>query len=195
MSNQTLFGGLLIVAALLTASSSADAHLLLEEGASRSAGFWHPFTGIDHLLAMLTVGMWAAQQGGSRIWQLPVAFLSMMLLGGYAGYGGMALPAAETGVAGSVMVLGLLLCFAVRLPVSASLLLVGFFAVFHGYVHGAETPQEASAAEYAGGILLATALLHGLGIVTGLSLRGLHLEKALRIGGIAIGVAGGWLWM
>ncbi|MGR9052741.1 MAG: HupE/UreJ family protein [Gammaproteobacteria bacterium] len=193
MSNKYLAGGLATLAALFTAPC-AEAHLI-SEGASWSAGFIHPFVGVDHLLAMLAVGLWAAQQGGGRLWQLPAAFLSMMMLGAYAGQGAMALPSVETGIAGSLLVLGLMLVFAVRLPMAPSLSVVGFFALFHGYAHGTEMPQGMAIVGYAGGFVSATALLHGLGIVSGLSVRRGHYRDLLRLSGLAIGVTGGLLWI
>lgn len=187
--------GLLIAALTLFIAPAVQAHTLIAEETSWSAGLMHPLLGVDHLLAMLAVGLWAAQQGGNRLWQLPLAFLSMMMFGAFVGQSGVTLPYIEAGIASSLLVLGLMLTFAIRLSILPSLLMVGFFALFHGYAHGAEMPQTLAVIEYALGFLLATAALHGLGIVSGLLVRGMQYEKLLRIGGIFIGVTGGWLWI
>ena len=167
----------------------------MTEEASWFAGFIHPFLGLDHVLAMLAVGLWAAQQGGSRLWQLPVAFLSMMMLGAMLGQAGLSLPLVEAGIASSLLVLGLMLMFAIRLSIVPNMLMVGSFAIFHGYAHGAEMPQTLALIGYALGFMLATGILHGMGIALGLAIRGAHNEKLLRLGGIAIGLTGAWLWI
>ena len=194
MSNKYILGVLITTFSLLI-TPSVQAHALIGEETSWLAGFTHPFLGLDHLLAMLSVGLWAAQQGGNRLWQLPLAFLSMMLLGALLGQTGFTLPSVEAGIAGSLLVLGLMLTFAIRLTILPSLLMVGLFAVFHGYAHGTEMPQTLTMIEYALGFMLATGTLHGLGIGLGLLARGVQSEKILRMGGIAIGLTGVWLWI
>ena len=194
MSNKYV-RGVLIAALSLLITPVVQAHQLITEEASWFAGFIHPFLGIDHLLAMLAVGLWAAQQGGNRLWQLPVAFMSMMVLGAMLGQTGFTLPQEEAGIASSLLVLGLMLMFAIRLTSVSSMLLVGLFSVFHGYAHGAEMPQTLALIDYALGFILATSILHGLGIALGLLIRGMQSEKLLRIGGIAIGLTGAWLWI
>ena len=146
------------------AASSVFAHpghgdSLLTASMSFSAGFHHPFSGLDHLLAMLAVGLWAAQNKRSALWVLPLLFPLMMLVGALLAFAGLVVPGAETGIAASVAVLGLLIAFAVRLPLSASSALVSLFALFHGYAHGTELPHGSSAAMYGLGFVLATALL------------------------------------
>ena len=152
------------------------------------AGLAHPVGGLDHLLAMVAVGLWAAQQGGRALWAVPAAFVSMLLVGGLLGMAGIALPLVETGIVGSVILFGGLLLGAARLPVQAGMALVGVFALFHGYAHGAEMPQAASALTYALGFVLATALLHISGALAGLAARA--QLWALRAGGAAITGAG-----
>jgi urease accessory protein len=186
MSNKYV-RGVLIAALSLLITPVVQAHQLITEEASWFAGFIHPFLGIDHLLAMLAVG--------NRLWQLPVAFMSMMVLGAMLGQTGFTLPQEEAGIASSLLVLGLLLMFAIRLTSVSSMLLVGLFSVFHGYAHGAEMPQTLALIDYALGFILATSILHGLGIALGLLIRGMQSEKLLRIGGIAIGLTGAWLWI
>lgn len=173
-------------------SPAAYAHLLSDQGHTWFIGFLHPLLGIDHLLAMLAVGLWAAQQGSNRLWQLPVAFLGMMILGSTAGTTWL-LPSVETGILSSLLVLGLMLMLAIRLPAMLDLLIVGFFALFHGYAHAAEMPQRLPVASYSGGFLFATTILLAMGVVSGLWLRNRHYYAMLRIGGLAIGITGGWL--
>jgi urease accessory protein len=131
---------------------------------SLSAGFAHPFSGFDHLLAMLAVGIWAAQHKRAALWVLPLVFPLMMALGALIGVAGMRLPGMEAGIAGSVAVLGLLIAFAVRMPVWAAAAVVSLFALMHGYAHGAELPQGALPVLYGAGFVAATILLHLIGI-------------------------------
>ncbi len=194
MSNKSILGVLMATVTLFI-TPAVQAHALMSEATSWFAGFAHPLLGSDHLLAMLAVGLWAAQQGGSRLWQLPIAFLSMMLLGAMLGQAGLSLPLVEAGIASSLLVLGLMLTFAIRLSIVPSMLIVGLFAVFHGYAHGAEMPLTLAVIDYALGFMLATAVLHGLGIALGLLARNVQNEKLLRVGGIAIGLTGAWLWI
>ncbi len=159
---------LLTVFAALFLTNVAQAHIISAQGAGFGAGYAHPFTGIDHMLAMVAVGLWAAQLGGRARWVVPLAFMGAMVVGSGLALAGIAMPMVETGIASSVLVLGLLIAFAARLPVAVSAILVGAFAVFHGHAHGNELPQAASEALYGLGFLLATGMLHvtGLGIGT-----------------------------
>ncbi len=149
------------------------------------AGFVHPFMGLDHLLAMLAVGLWAAQLGGRWAWAVPLAFVSAMAGGGALGIAGMSLPLVEPAIAVSVLVLGLLIAARVRLRASG-LALVGVFALFHGAAHGIEMPPQASRLVYSGGFILATALLHAAGA-------GLGLLPRARLAGAPVALAGAWL--
>lgn len=156
-------------------------------------GFAHPLGGLDHLLAMLAVGLWAAQAGGRALWAVPATFLGVMAAGGGLALAGVALPAVELGIAGSVLAFGLLVAFAARLPLAAGVALTGAFALFHGYAHGAEMAAGASAAAYGAGFLVATALLHGAGVLAG-QLGRVRLGGALvRLGGAAMAAAGALL--
>jgi urease accessory protein len=146
---------------LAAASGTAFAHPG-HESASFITGFAHPFGGLDHLLAMLAVGLYAARQSGTAWRALPAGFVLAMLAGAGLGAAGIALPAVETGIAASVLVLGLLIALAARLALGAALPLVAAFAVFHGHAHHAEM-GGASLATYVAGFVLATALLHGIG--------------------------------
>ncbi|MDX1725847.1 MAG: HupE/UreJ family protein [Pseudomonas sp.] len=156
------------------------------------AGLAHPVFGLDHLLAMLAVGLWAAQQTGAARWALPLTFVVSMLLGGLFGFAGMQIPLMETGIAGSVLAFGLLVAVAVRLPMSLSLGLTALFALTHGVAHGLELPALASPWGYAGGFVIATAALHASGY---LMVRLLPQAAAplVRLTGAASAVTGVWL--
>ncbi|WP_394560722.1 HupE/UreJ family protein [Aquipseudomonas alcaligenes] len=156
------------------------------------AGVAHPITGLDHLLAMLAVGLWAAQQSGTARWALPLTFVGSMLLGGLLGFAGVEIPLMETGIAGSVLAFGLLVAVAARLPMALSVGLTALFALTHGVAHGLELPDLASPWGYAAGFVAATAALHGLGYVV---VRYLPRAAAplVRIAGAAGAGAGVWL--
>jgi urease accessory protein len=145
----------------------AQAHVLGVHGAGFTAGLAHPFLGADHLLAMIAVGLWAGQMGGRALWGVPLAFVAMMVLGALLALAGIPLPVVQTGIATSLLVLGLLVGITARLPAAASMLLVGAFAVFHGHAHASELPQALSPALYGLGFVIATALLHAVGVWLG----------------------------
>lgn len=154
-------------------------------------GVTHPLTGADHLAAMLAIGLWAAVLGGRAIWALPLAFMAALAMGGAAGHAfGTVLPGVEPGILASVMVLGAVTALALRVPPLAALVAVAGFGLVHGLAHGAESP--ANFAPYAAGFVLASAALHGLGLLLGRSLwlaRGLGALTALA--GVALAVGGG----
>jgi urease accessory protein len=127
----------------------------------------HPVGALDHVLAMIAVGLYAALLGGRALWLVPASFIGMTAIGGALGIAGLGPPHTEIGIALSVIVLGLAVALRLSLPTRAAMALVGVFAVFHGYAHGAEMPPDASGLRYAAGFLLATALLHGAGIALG----------------------------
>jgi len=188
--------GALTIAVL--AAGAACAHpghpdSMMTASMSFNSGFSHPFSGIDHLLAMLAVGLWAAQSKRSAMWVLPLAFPLMMVVGALLAFAGLAFPAAETGIAASVAVLGLLIAFAVKMPLWASTVVVSLFAMFHGYAHGSELPHGSSAAMYGLGFVLATALLHAAGLGIGLFAGKNMADKVVRIGGIGIAAVGAYL--
>ncbi len=159
-------------------------------GAGFLTGFLHPLGGLDHVLAMLAVGMWGAQLGKPAIWVLPVAFPQVMALGGVAGILGLPLIGIELGVTVSVLVLGSMIALDRRPPLWAAFLIVSFFAVFHGYAHGAELPGKTGAVAYSAGFVSATGLIHLTGIGIGLVVKLPHGAKALRAGGGTIAAAG-----
>jgi urease accessory protein len=170
---------------------SAFAHAAGEAaGAGFVTGFLHPLSGIDHVLAMLAVGMWGAQLGNPAIWALPVAFPMVMAWGGVAGILGVPLPAVELGITISVIVLGSMIALDQRPPVWGAAVIVAFFAIFHGYAHGTELPGQTSAVAYSAGFVVATGLIHLSGIGIGFATKLPHGTGILRVGGGAIAVAG-----
>ena len=138
------------------------------EGAGMVAGFLHPLGGVDHIIAMVAVGLLAARLGGRALWLVPASFVGAMAVAGLAGMAGAQLPYVETGIALSVVVLSAVAVFGVAMPVAVAMGLVACFAVFHGYAHGIEMPETASGLAYGAGFVVATTLLHGVGIGLGL---------------------------
>ena len=181
-------------AVLAALPNAALAHTFGAHDAGLVHGFLHPVGGWDHLLAMVAVGLWAAQRGGKALWALPTAFVGAMIGGGLLGLAGIGLPQVELGIVLSVVALGALIALQSRLPLLASAGVVALFAVFHGQAHGAEMPEAAQPLLYGLGFALSTALLHGAGIGAALSLRRLvdggKSALALRGTGAAVGLAG-----
>jgi urease accessory protein len=128
------------------------------------AGLMHPLTGLDHLLAMVAVGLWAGLVGGRARWAYPLAFVAMMIAAGLWGMSGSSLPGVETGIAVSVVILGLAIALKAAPPLAAGTAACAIFAIFHGHAHGAELPEGASSLGYAAGFVLSTAALHGVGL-------------------------------
>ncbi|MFC7737282.1 HupE/UreJ family protein [Roseomonas sp. GCM10028921] len=178
----------LVLAALLL-PLPALAHTGVEHGAGLAAGLAHPLGGADHLMAMVAVGLWAGLLGARAAWALPAAFLTALALGAGLGAGlgaaGGAMPAVEAGVAASIIALGALAALALRPPLAVSLALASLFGLLHGYPHGAEMPEGASPFLYAAGFLVATAGLHGLGLLCG-AWRAPHVRILARSAGFAI---------
>ena len=158
------------IAITLLIPSVASAHT----GIGDPNGFWHglghPIGGLDHILAMLGVGLWAAQIGGKALWIVPSAFMLAMASSSVLGHFGLPLLGVEQGILVSDFVLGLLLLFAARLPLAVSAGIVAILAIFHGYAHGAEMPSTASGLAYGFGFILSTATLHLAGIGMGLAI-------------------------
>lgn len=175
------------------AAGPAEAHLLGLHGAGFAAGFGHPLLGLDHLIAMFAVGLWAAQQGGRAQWAVPAGFVVAMTAGGalgMLGIGGSGLPYVETGIAASVLLLGVLVLGRAVMPVAAGAAVVALFALLHGHAHGTELPLAASPAAYAAGFVLATSLIHVAGVFTGRVIRGVGEGALLRLAGGAIAASG-----
>jgi urease accessory protein len=161
---------LAIAGLAMLAATAAQAHTGVGDTGGFVHGFAHPISGIDHVLAMVAVGLLAAQLGGRALWMVPASFVSMMVVGGVLGVIGIGLPFVEIGIGLSVVVLGLAIAVGLHLPTVAAMALVGFFAVFHGHAHGAEMPETASGFAYGVGFILATAALHAAGIGLGLGI-------------------------
>lgn len=153
--------------ALLAGAAPAFAHLDPVAHGSFAAGFSHPVFGLDHVLAMVAVGLWAALLGGRSAWMVPTAFVGTMMLGFAAALAGLALPFVEPVIAASVVVTGLLTLAALQVPAAAGMAMVGFFAFFHGHAHGGEL-GDAGALAFCAGFAAATALLHAAGVGIGL---------------------------
>jgi urease accessory protein len=180
-----------IAAPLILLASVSPAFAHTGHGASGFVhGFAHPLGGIDHALAMVAVGLYAAMIGGRALWLIPAAFLGAMAIGGVMGMTSYGLPYAEIGISASVIVLGLGVALRMSLPTLAAMAVAGLFAIFHGHAHGAEMPQNLSGYEYAAGFLLATALLHALGIAAGLTAGRLGGWRIAQTAGAAMAVAG-----
>jgi len=175
---------LLALSLLVVLPNLAEAHILLGTSHGFTAGFLHPLTGWDHLLAMFAVGLWAAQHRGRSLWLIPLSFVSVMLLGGILGLAGVSVPGAELAIAISVLILGGLVATMTQFRPTLSVAVVGLFAIFHGYAHGHEMPAAAAALPFSVGFVLATALLHGLGLAAGLVLQ--EKPRVLRWAGAAI---------
>lgn len=154
------------------------------------SGFKHPITGLDHFAAMFAVGLWGAFLGGRAMWMLPVVFPVVMAFGGALGVLGVPLPAVETGVAVSGVILGLMVACAIKPPLWLAAVIVGVFAIFHGHAHGTELPEAANALAYAVGFVICTGLLHLAGIATGLLVRWPWGRITVRAGGVAIALVG-----
>jgi urease accessory protein len=154
-----------------------------------AAGAAHPFTGADHLLAMLAVGLWAAQLGGRARWALPAAFTGVLAAGAALGAAGLRPPGAEFFLGATVLGLGLLVALAARWRPAAAAALVGAFALVHGAAHGAAWPAGAAAAAHGAGFVLATLALHGLGLLAGLGLARTARGGWVRAAGAAIAAA------
>jgi urease accessory protein len=156
------------------------------------AGISHPLGGLDHLLAMLAVGLWAAQQQGAARWALPCTFVGTLLIGGMLGFEGMNLPALESGIAASVLALGLAVALAVRPPLAMAVGATALFALFHGVAHGLELPEMSSPWTYAMGFVAGTAALHAAGYAV---VRVLPQAAAplVRLAGAASAMTGAWL--
>lgn len=185
---------LVFVLLTLLIPSFAHAHIGAAAASGWVHGLSHPFSGLDHVCAMIAVGLWAAQMGGRALWRVPLAFVSVMMLGGLLGMAAISVPFIEAGIVMSLLVLGVLIAAAVRLPLPMSIAIVGVFAVFHGYTHGAEVPQSISSLGYAAGFMLATALLHLSGMGVALLLKRLERAMLLRAAGGAVAVCGGYFF-
>jgi len=188
--------GLAFIVLLLASSSlvlvpqAVAAHILQGAQGGFGSGFAHPLTGPDHFLAMFAVGLWGAQMGGRQVWTLPVTFPLIMVIGGIFGMAGVPLPGVEVGIALSIIALGLAIALAWHPQEWVALGLIAYFALCHGYAHGAELPLSTDPADYAIGFVLATGTIHLLGIGVGLGLNKLASGQVSRGLGALIGIGG-----
>ena len=175
-------------ATAILAPAVAFAHTGVGDTSGFVHGFGHPISGLDHILAMVMVGIFAWQLGGRALWLVPTTFVLIMAVGGALGIAGIGVPFVEIGIALSVVVLGAIVAFNVKAPVAAAMGLVGLFAIFHGHAHGAEIPEDAGGVAYAAGFMIATALLHLAGITAGFLIG----RAGEHYGSLVVRVAGGF---
>jgi urease accessory protein len=192
---KTILRSLLISAIfLLLTGAGASAHVIPGDVHGFGSGFAHPLLGFDHILAMVAVGLWAAQLGGRARWLVPASFVGVMALGGALAMAGLRVPFTEEGIMLSLLVFGVLIAVAARFPLAASMAIVGLFAFFHGHSHGTEMPANAVGYAYGAGFVLATALLHAMGVAIGSSAQQFVKLPVVRLAGAAVAVAGICLW-
>ncbi len=183
-------GAALLGAATMLLATPALAHTGQGVAGGFATGFLHPLTGPDHIVAMVAVGMWGAFLGAPAIWLLPIVFPLVMSFGGVLGVLGVPIPGVEIGIALSAIGLGAMVAFAARPPLWVAAVLVGSFAIFHGYAHGAELPGATNPLAYGIGFVVATGLLHLCGITFGLLVRWPLGERVVRATGGLIACAG-----
>ena len=184
------FQSLALAVTLIAYASVTSAHEATGISGGFASGFMHPILGWEHVVAMVAVGLWGAFLGKPAIWVLPVVFPLVMAFGGALGVMGVPIPAVETGIAASAVVLGCMVAFAVRPPIWVAAVIVGAFAVFHGHAHGTELPNAVSPLAYSIGFVFSTGLLHLGGIAFGLLVRWPAGKIAVQAGGGLIALAG-----
>lgn len=181
--------------------TAALAHTGHGEASGFVHGFMHPVGGLDHILAMVAVGVFAYVLGGKALWLVPLSFVLMMAVGFLLGLGQVDVPFVELGIALSSVVIGAAAAWGRPMPVAAAMSLVGVFAIFHGHAHGAEMPVDTSGLEYAAGFIVATALLHAAGIAAAMGVAKLVGKYGKPVAQVAgglfalggVGVLAGWL--
>jgi len=189
MSNFRMRNCLMCIA-LLCSAQAAQAHVEFGKASGFISGVSHPISGLDHIVAMIAVGLWGAQLGPPALWLLPVTFPIVMAFGGLLGLLGIPLPGVEFGIAMSAVLLGAAVLLVIRPPLAVAAILVGFFAIFHGYAHGAELPAGESGLLYSLGFVVATGCLHAVGIAIGILYRWPWGEVLVRTAGGAVAVVG-----
>jgi len=180
----------MMLALMFVLVARLEAHVQSGQAAGFLTGLKHPISGLDHVLAMIAVGLWGAQLGSPAVWMLPVAFPMMMAFGGFMGLVGLPLPGVEIGIALSAILLGSVVARESRPSLGVAVLLVAFFAIFHGHAHGTELPKGQSGLTYSLGFVMATGCLHGVGIAIGLIHRWPAGKAALRAAGAFVALAG-----
>ena len=192
MASRLIKSWLATTPAILT-PAVAFAHTGVGNTSGLVHGFGHPISGLDHVLAMVMVGVFAWQLGGRALWLVPTTFVAVMAVAGALGIAGIGVPFVEIGIAVSVVVFGAVVAFDLKAPTVAVMGVVGLFAVFHGHAHGAEIPEDTGGVTYAAGFMIATALLHLAGISAGFLIgkAGEHYGSlAARLAGGSVTVAG-----
>jgi urease accessory protein len=192
MNRNSQYPAVLLAAALgmLAVAPGAQGHLVPGEAIGFVSGLKHPISGLDHIIAMVSVGLWGAQLGAPAIWLLPVTFPLIMAVGGFLGLIGVPLPGTEIGIALSGILLGAVVLLEWRPRLYWAAALVGLFGLYHGHAHGAELPPGQDALLYSLGFILATGFLHLTGITIGLIHRWQWGENMLRMAGGAVGACG-----
>jgi len=180
----------LLSSLILAIATPAFAHSGERGAGGFISGLAHPVLGPDHVIAMVAVGMWGVFLGPPALWLLPIIFPLVMAFGGVLGIVGVPLPAVETGITASAIVLGLMVALAARPPLWIAAVLVGAFAIFHGYAHGKELPDDANALAFSAGFVIATGALHLIGIAFGLLGHWPAGRLVVRVAGGAIALAG-----
>jgi len=175
---------------LLNGAPNALAHVQQGQAEGFLTGLRHPVSGLDHMLAMISVGLWGAQLGPPALWLLPVTFPLVMAVGGFFGLVGVPVPFVEAGVAASALLLGAMVAFEVKPKLALAALLVAVFAIFHGHAHGTELPQGQSGLTYSMGFVISTGCLHLTGILIGLAHKWPSGKVALRLIGAVVAAAG-----
>jgi len=183
-----------VLAVILFWTEAAFAHVQKGEAAGFLTGLKHPVSGLDHVLAMVAVGLWGAQLGAPAVWVLPVAFPMVMAFGGMLGLMGVPLPGIEYGIAASAILLGIAVLLELRPPLAIAAFVVAVFAIFHGHAHGTELPPGQSGLLYSMGFVIATGCLHGVGISIGAVHRWDWGQKLVRLAGGVV-LAGGVYFM
>jgi urease accessory protein len=179
-----------LLALVLVLPGTAFGHVEGDVAGGLVSGLLHPVSGLDHVVAMVAVGLWGAQLGAPAIWLLPVTFPLAMALGGMLGLMGIDLPGVEVGIALSAVTLGALVLTESRPPLWLGAVVVGVFALFHGHAHGTELPDGSNGLLYSLGFVAATGCLHAVGIAIGLIHRWQPGKLAIRVGGGAVALAG-----
>ena len=180
----------LVFALLMLVPARAFAHATGDVAGGLASGFLHPISGLDHVVAMVAVGLWGTQLGKPAIWILPVTFPIVMAFGGVLGVRGVPMPPVEIGIALSAIVLGAVVALALRPPLWAAASIVGVLAIFHGYAHGTELPRAAAPLAYGAGFVLTTGMLHVSGIAIGLVNKWPAGAKLVRVCGVVVAAVG-----
>jgi urease accessory protein len=179
-----------LVVTILALAHPAQAHVDKNEAMGFLSGLHHPISGLDHVLAMIAVGLWGAQLGSPAVWILPVTFPMVMAFGGMLGLLGVPLPGIEVGIAASAIMLGIVVMWELKPHLAIAAVLIAFFAIFHGYAHGTELPPGENGLLYSMGFVIATGCLHLIGVSIGLVHRWAWGQRLLRLTGGVVALAG-----